>query len=205
MPARVVRRARVRHPLVAGLLVLPAASLGAQVPSASGGASAPDTATVGARVQARIVGAAADAPVRALGRRCEGTVARLAGDTLVLAPGGACPAGAYLADVRVQRGHRGSRLGHAGLGLLGGIVLGGAVARLAAGDGCRVAGCSDGDYAVAVVTLGGVLLGGGAGALIGAVLPAGPRWVPLGAQPLRVAGLSLRPGVRVVVGRPARP
>lgn len=203
MPARDVRRVRARHPLVAGLLALPAASLGAQPPSTSGGAPAPDTATVGARVQARIVGAAADAPVRALGRRCEGTVARLAGDTLVLAPGGACPAGAYLADVRVQRGHRGSRLGHAGLGLVGGIVVGGVVARVAAGDGCRVAGC-DGDYAVAVTTLGGVLLGGGLGTLIGAVLPAGPQWAPLGAQPLRVAGLSLRPGVRVVVGRPVR-
>lgn len=74
----------------------------------------------------------------------------------------------------------------------------GILARYAAGDGCRIEGCDDGDLVVGVQTLAGTAVGALVGALIGAALPAGQRWVDAGvSKPLRVAGLALHPAVRV--------
>jgi hypothetical protein len=138
-----------------------------------------------------------DGPV---GLQCEAPVAAVVADTLALARAGRCPAGAYVGRVEVWRGDRGSRAAHASVGLVGGAVLGGLAGRLIVGDGCRVAGC-DGGTSVAIFTV----LGGAAGALVGgvvgALLPAGPQWVPAGgARPVRVAGLAVRPALRVALG-----
>ena len=109
-----------------------------------------------------------------------------------------CPAGSYDADLRVARGHDGSRLAHAALGLVGGAVAGGIIARVTAGDGCVIEGCDDGDLVVAIKTVIGVAAGGVIGAVVGALLPAGPRWLTETAtRPVRVAGLELHPELRV--------
>jgi hypothetical protein len=139
---------------------------------------------------------------------CMGRLTAHAGDTLVLIDAGRClrgtvPAGA-VADLSVARGDRGPRSTHAFLGFLGGAAAGGLLARLAAGDGCRVPGCGpDGGYAVAILTTLGVGAGAVVGGVVGLALPAGPRWVPVGpARPVRVAGLALRPGLRLARGGP---
>ena len=148
----------------------------------------------GEQVQVRVVGPAT-APV---GLRCAGSVAALAGDTVVLGQPRGCPAGSYDADLRVARGHDGSRLAHAALGLVGGAVAGGIIARVTAGDGCVIEGCDDGDLVVAIKTVIGVAAGGVIGAVVGALLPAGPRWLTETAtRPVRVAGLELHPELRV--------
>ena len=141
------------------------------------------------------------------GRRwCDGRVALVAGDTLVVAGARGCPSGelrqASIADVRIARGDHGSRLTHAVLGVLGGAVVGGGIGRLAAGDGCRRSGCSDGGYAVGVLTGVGLYAGALVGGTIGLALPAGTRWVAVRVpRHVRVAGLVLRPDVRLIVRR----
>lgn len=173
---------------------------------AFGGAAAPADGQpaptpAGARVRARIVGPAGGPA----GLHCEGQAVGVAGDTLRLAAGSGCPPGAFLADVEVAQGARGSRWAHAGLGLLGGALVGGVTARIAAGDGCRISPCDDGDFAVVILTVLGTAAGAAGGAVVGALLPAGVRWAPAGtARPLRVAGLAVRPGLRVVAGRGRR-
>jgi hypothetical protein len=148
----------------------------------------------GERVQARIVGPDT-APV---GARCDGRIAAVNGDTIVLGASSRCPRGSYAADVRFSRGDRGSRLAHTGLGIVGGALAGGLFARLAAGDGCRIDGCDDGDWEVALLTIAGTGAGAVIGALVGAALPAGPQWlIGTTRRPLRVAGLEVHPEVRV--------
>ena len=151
----------------------------------------------GERVQARIVG-----PEAALiGMRCEGWVAAVAGDTIVLGEQRDCPRGNHDAVLRVARGDRGSRIAHAGLGLIGGGLVGGIIGRVAAGDGCRIEGCDDGGLAIGILTVGGAAAGAVFGTLVGATLPAGPQWLTETAtRPLRVAGLDVRPTVHVSVG-----
>ena len=141
--------------------------------------------------------------------RCEARVSEVRADTLTVANvsrWGGCPRQAYapsdLASVEISRGHRGSRLAHAGIGLLGGAAVGGTLAWALIGDGCAASGCDDGDLAVAVFTFIGVVTGGVTGTIVGAALPAGPRWAPLPTEtPVRVAGLALRPSIRWVGGR----
>lgn len=142
---------------------------------------------VGERVRFRI----ADSTAPETRRRCEGRVAGLAGDTVVIAEAYRCPSGRVdaLPPLRVARGDRGSRVGHTLLGMLGGAALGALAGAAYAGDGCRGPGCApaDGAFAAAVVTT----VWGAAGALVGGVVglvrPAGPRWVAVdGVPPLRV-------------------
>jgi len=151
----------------------------------------------GERVRVRIVG-----PEPALiGMRCEGWVAAVAKDTIVLGQPRECPRGSHAAVLRVARGDCGSRLAHAGLGFLGGGLAGGIVGRVAAGDGCRISPCDDGEIAVVILTVGGAAAGAALGTLLGALLPAGPRWLTeTVTRPLRVAGVEVHPGVQVSVG-----
>ena len=151
----------------------------------------------GERVQVRIVGP----ETQLVGMRCEGWVDAVAGDTIVLGRQRDCPRGSHVAVLRVARGDRGSRLAHAGLGLLGGGLVGGIVGRVAAGDGCRISGCDDGELAVVITTVGGAVAGAALGTLLGALRPAGPQWLTETAtRPLRVAGLDVRPTLHVSVG-----
>ena len=92
-----------------------------------------------------------------------------------------------------------SPLAHTALGLVGGAVAGGLFARLSAGDGCVIdAVCDDGDYVVGIMTMAGTVGGAVVGAVVGALLPAGPRWLrDTATRPLRVAGVELRPELRV--------
>jgi len=141
--------------------------------------------------------------------RCEARVSEVRGDTLTVtnvSRWGGCPRQTYapsdVASLEVSRGHRGSRLAHAGIGLLGGALVGGTLGWALIGDGCETSGCDDGDLAVAIVTFLGVVTGGVTGTIVGVALPAGPKWAPLSADtPVRVAGLALRPSVRWVGGR----
>ena len=169
----------------------------AVAPSRRAAAQDGPTPQPGERVQVRIVG-----PETSLvGVRCEGWVDAVAGDSIVLGRHRDCPRGSHVAVLRAARGHRGSRLAHAGLGLLGGGLVGGIIGRVAAGDGCRISPCDDGELAVAILTVGGAAAGAAVGALIGALRPAGPQWLTeTVTRPLRVAGLDVRPGVHVSVG-----
>lgn len=181
------------------LALLLAAPLGAQAPAAP-------PLLVGDSVRFRAVGRDAH------GRRidCDGRVRALTGDTIVLENVGRwspCPRQLYepasVAALQVARGRRGSRLAHAGLGLLIGGATGGVLGRALAGSGCSggVHSCDDGDLAIAVLTFLGVVSGGATGLVIGVALPAGPRWVTVPAgSPVRFAGLAVQPGVRLRVG-----
>jgi hypothetical protein len=141
--------------------------------------------------------------------RCEARVSEVRGDTLTVtnvSRWGGCPRQTYapsdVASLEISRGHRGSRLAHAGLGLLGGAIVGATLGWALIGDGCETSGCDDGDFAVAIVTFLGVVTGGVTGTIVGVALPAGPKWAPLPADtPVRVAGLALRPSIRWVGAR----
>ncbi|HZF68152.1 MAG TPA: hypothetical protein VEZ47_08950, partial [Gemmatirosa sp.] len=133
----------MRHVLVTALpYALSAALLLAPVTRARAQARAQTGALEpGDRVQARVVVGPPGVPV---GLRCEGWVERAAGavgtaagaasDTLQLRPvrlrPGGCPPGAYLADVQVARGERGTRAAHVAWGLVGGALAGVVLARL---------------------------------------------------------------------------
>ena len=130
--------------------------------------------------------------------RCESRVMRATPDTLLLSGVGTCPYGTYNGSVSALRVDHGSRWKHLAVGLASGAAAGGIVARLAAGDGCVSAGCDDGGLAVALMTIGGITIGGVSGLLIGAVLPAGAEWGT--AQPvrvIRVGSLTLQPDIRI--------
>jgi hypothetical protein len=153
------------------------------------------------RVRTRAVDA------RGRGIACDARVTAVAGDTVVLqnvSRWAGCPRQDYPADVvtgmQVARGRRGSRLAHAGAGLLIGGLVGGALLRFGATTDCTGSPCDD-EGLTALVTFLGVVAGATVGSAVGAVLPAGPKWmsVPTPA-PVRVAGMVLRPAVRI---RPA--
>ena len=100
--------ARVRELTLAVWLVLAfAASSAAQ--------SAPP---VGVLVEARIVRSDS-----VLGQLCTAWLGAVAGDTLVLNRSASCARGGHVARVRVHTDDRGSRLKHAGVGLLAGALL----------------------------------------------------------------------------------
>ena len=177
-----------RLPTLATLLLL---SVGAPALAAAQAGPMP---RAGEQVRVRILGPE-HAPV---GLRCDGWVAAVARDTVVLGPPGNCPRGSYFADLRIAHGDRGSRLVHMGLGLLGGALAGGVISRIGAGDGCHIEGCDDGDFAVGIITLAGTATGAVIGALVGVTLPAGTQWLTETAtRPLRVAGFDVHPEVRV--------
>jgi hypothetical protein len=182
------------------------AALGAQ---AGAQPAAPDSAPVGVRAgeTVRLQARSRDAEGRRID--CDARVSALVADTLVLENVGRwspCPRRAYapddVASLRVMRGHRGSRLMHAGVGLLIGAAVGGVTGYALAGGSCE-AGCgSDGDIEAVILTFLGITGGGATGLLVGALLPAGPQWVTVPAgTPVRVAGLELRPAVRVGLAR----
>ena len=154
------------------------------------------TPRAGEQVRVRIV----SSETATIGLRCAGSVAAVVGDTVVLGQPRTCPGGSHLAELSVSRGSHGSRLAHTALGFVGGALAGGILARISAGDGCTGEGCTpaEGAYAVTIMTVIGTAAGAVVGALIGAALPAGPRWLEATApRPLVVAGLEVRPGVRV--------
>jgi len=125
-------------------------------------------------------------------------VADVVGDTIVLGQPRSCPLGSYVADLRVARGDRGSRLAHTGIGFVGGALAGGVIARISAGDGCQIEGCDDGDLVIGIMTVVGTAAGAVIGALVGAALPAGPQWLTETAtRPLRVAGVNVHPELRL--------
>jgi hypothetical protein len=135
------------------------------------------------------------------GQRCEGWIAAVERDTIVIGQPRSCAVGSYAGRLRVARGDRGSRLSHTGIGLLGGALAGGVIARIAVGDGCRIDSCDDGEFAVGVITLLGTVSGALVGTVIGATLPAGPRWVTeTVTRSLRVANAEVHPGLRVSSG-----
>lgn len=148
----------------------------------------------GELVEARIVGQADSV----LGQVCSAWLGAVAGDTLVLNRSTSCAKGSHVARVRVYTDDHGSRLKHAGVGLLSGAVAGGLLGALAAGDGCRIDGCDDGGLAVAVITTAGTVAGGLIGVVVGVAMPAGRRWIQLdGERAIRVGSVDLRPAMRV--------
>ena len=149
---------------------------------------------VGELVEARIVGPADPE----LGHFCRAWLGAVAGDTLLLNRSESCRTGSHVARLRVHTDDRGSRLQHAGVGLLAGAVVGGLIGRVSAGDGCTIAGCDEGGFAIGVITLVGTVTGALVGVVVGTALPAGRRWVDLeGERPIRVGAFDLRPAVRV--------
>jgi hypothetical protein len=75
----------------------------------------------------------------------------------------------------------------------------------ATGDGCSVGDCGDNNLATGVATMAGAAGGGLLGALIGASLPAGPRWIEMaGERPIRVGSFDLRPTIRVSLDERSR-
>lgn len=164
-------------------------------------ASAQRAPRVGELVEARIVGE----PDSLTRLPCSAWIGAVAGDTLVLNRSASCARGDHVARVRVYTDDRGSRLKHTGIGFLAGAVTGGIMGRLAAGDGCAVRGCDDGDFVVGVLTMLGTLTGAAVGVVVGVAMPAGRRWVQLqGERPIRAAALDLRPAVRVSLGERPR-
>lgn len=122
--------------------------------------------------------------------RCEGSVAHVIGDTLVLhdvshprrfRPDDLCPtsnlAPGEINAMWVLSRNRGSRLKHTALGLLGGAGIG-LLAGTVAAENCRNCGDDAGILAV-LVAEGSVLLGGA----IGLALPAGLRWKRVSSVP----------------------
>jgi len=146
-------------------------------------------------VEARIVGPS-DSLV---GHICFAWLGAVAGDTLVLNRSASCVRGSHVARIRDFTDDRGSRLKHAGIGLLSGAVAGGLVGRLIAGDGCTdMGGCDDAELAIGVITMAGTVAGALVGVVVGVAMPAGRRWVQLdGERPIRVGSVDLRPAIRL--------
>lgn len=128
---------------------------------------------------------------------CTARVAAILQDTLLLESAAACLRGSYDASVEVAAVYHGERRTHAVIGFAGGAVLGALAGRLAAGDGCTTS-CSDGALAIVILTVAGAGAGALVGTIIGIALPAGGEWGPRRArQPVRIAGLALRPSIQL--------
>ena len=153
-------------------------------------------------------------PVDRRGARaqCEGDVTAIAGDTIVVGNANAprlCPRWTYTRDVvaelRVARGNRGSRVKHALVGFAIGATAGGVIGFAAASaDHCTGECDLDGVLTVAAtIALGTV--GGLTGTIIGALVPAGRRWISVPVPgPVRVAGMRVQPALRVGLGHASR-
>lgn len=140
----------------------------------------------------------------ALGAECTGAVRAVDRDTVIVTSSEGCPRDSYLAELRVARGNRGSRLTHVGIGVVVGGITGAVVARNVGRDRCAASGCVGDDYGyvsgirTTVYTAIGVAIGAG----IGAALPAGPHWIRTAVnRPVRVAGIALHPEVHVAARR----
>ncbi len=185
------------------------APLAAQIvpPIAPPIASSPTYATgrdvrVGDRARIRTVGRDAN------GWRvdCEGRVTAIVGDTVVIENASrwsGCPRKLYdaseLSQTEFAYRSRGSRVLHtvagtgigAAVGVVGGLLSYG-------GTDCAFGDCDEEYAGIATVLFG--MLGGAAGGVIGLLMPAGPRWEALRTlAPVRVAGLAVRPSVRLRV------
>lgn len=150
----------------------------------------------GERVRGKIIQPATAAP----GAECTGAVRAIERDTVIVTPSEGCPREAHLADLRVARGNRGSRLTHVGVGILVGGITGAVVARNAGRGRCAVSGCvgDDAGYVTGIRMMVYAATGIAIGAGIGAALPAGPHWIRTAAdKPVRVAGIALHPEVRL--------
>jgi hypothetical protein len=129
-----------------------------------------------------------------VGAHCAGRVTSVSQDTLIVVAGGSCARGSYLADLRVIRGDRGSRVDHVGVGALAGVLVGALVGRAGAKTDPNTGRISQGPM------WAGAALGAAAGGAVGYLLPAGPAWVRAGSpRPLRVIGLEVRPGLEVAL------
>ena len=150
---------------------------------------------VGELVEARIVGQSDSVSAQL----CKAWIGAVVGDTLVLNRSSSCARGSHVARVRIHTDDHGSRLKHAGVGLLAGAVTGGLFGRIVAGDGCTdPGGCDDAGFAIGVITMAGTMAGALVGVLVGVAMPAGRRWVQLqGDRPIRVGSVDLRPTVRL--------
>ena len=170
------------------LILLLVVSLGAR-------AAAQRVPRVGELVEARIVGQSDSVPVQL----CRAWIGAVAGDTLVHNRSASCSKGVHVARVRLHTDDRGSRLKHAGVGLLAGGVTGGILGRLSVGNGCvDPGGCDDAGFAIGVITMVGTMAGALVGVVVGVAMPAGRRWVQLeGERPIRVGSVGLRPAMRV--------
>jgi hypothetical protein len=126
--------------------------------------------------------------------RCEGTVSGFSSDTVLVAADRDCATAAFaptnLSELEIKGGDRGSRLSHFSYGALLGIVVGGVIGRVSAGDGCKVSQCDDAGFAIGVITMVGATVGGAIGAGVGLAIPAGRPWVPLPRIVFRVTPVS---------------
>lgn len=189
---------RVRPWLAMGAMLI--VSTATSIPEAA--AQSAPIARPGERVRGRIIQSA----TAALGAECTGRVRAVERDTIIVSASEGCPRESYLGDLRVARGSRGSRLVHVGIGIVVGGIAGAVVASVARRDGCGDTGCFGDDeaYVSGIRTMVYTAVGMAAGAAIGAVLPAGPRWIETAGGPVRVAGVALRPGVRFSLRRGIR-
>jgi len=126
--------------------------------------------------------------------RCEGTVSGFSSDTVLVAADRNCATAAFvltnLSELEIKGSDRGSRLSHFTYGALFGIVVGGVIGRVSAGDGCKVSQCDDAGFAIGILTMGGATVGGAIGAGIGLAIPAGRPWVPVPRILFRVTPVS---------------
>jgi hypothetical protein len=153
-------------------------------------------------------------PVDRRGARaeCEGDVTAIAGDTIVVGNTNAprtCPRWTYgrdvVAELRVARGHRGSRAKHALVGFAIGAAVGGTLGYLSVGTDDCTGECDLDGLLTAAAALGVGTLGGLTGTIIGALLPAGPNWLTVPVPgPIRVAGVRVQPALRVGLGHARR-
>jgi hypothetical protein len=139
----------------------------------------PDSSIVGARVKFGVVSQSGEALGLATDT-CEGSVARVNGDIVLIVPSQTCiintSVAQQIASLYVEAGNRGSRATHLLFGALIGAGAGGLIGRLAAGDGCRIPGCDDAGFAIGVLTMGGIAAGTIVGGVVGLALPAGSQW-----------------------------
>ena len=163
-------RARSRAAAVALSIMSLATALGAQQSPAP---------LVGARVKFDLVSQGPEAGAESH-YGCEGTVAGSTADTIRITPSKTCAINGSVrhevAALQVETGNRGYRILHFLYGVVTGAVAGGLTGLLLAGDGCRVKGCEDGAYAVAMAATAGIAVGGIIGGAIGLILPAGRTW-----------------------------
>jgi hypothetical protein len=140
----------------------------------------------GATVRFKIVDRTSES-TQPTSRTCEGIVFGTVPDTILIKPEYGClknnSAKTEISDVDMEGKSRGSRLRHFVYAALIGAIAGGVIGRLAAGDGCTMPICDDGEFAIGVITTAGVAVGATAGGAVGLALPAGRQWQHLSGIP----------------------